>query len=123
MLQNMQQGIFTILSGQVIHPEHSAYLQQIFETGNVANRPALSFLFDQSDVGSDMLSQMSAALDSMIGEDGMMFGIQFAFAGFGIYEILCRWPFQDHGARLEFGAGCRWGNRQDNGNGARCNRT
>ena len=73
MLQNMQQGIFTILSGQVIHPEHSAYLQQIFETGNVANRPALSFLFDQSDVGSDMLSQMSAALDSMIGEDGMMF--------------------------------------------------
>lgn len=73
MLQNMQQGIFTVLAGQTIHPEYSAYLSEIFEVKDVANRPALSFLFDQSNIGSDVLSQMSAALDSMIGEDSMMY--------------------------------------------------
>lgn len=73
MLQNMQQGIFTVLAGQKIHPEHSVFLEKIFETQDVANRQVMSLLFDQSDVGGDLLSQMSAALDSMIGEDSLMF--------------------------------------------------
>ena len=75
MLQNMQQGIFTILPGQVIHPEHSVYLNRIFETDQAANRQVLSLLFEDSDVGSDTISQMSAALDSMIGEDPLMFDL------------------------------------------------
>lgn len=75
MLQNMQQGIFTVLTGKLIHPEYSAYLSEIFETKDVANRSALSFLFDHSDVGTDVLSQMDAALDSMIGEDSLMYDL------------------------------------------------
>lgn len=73
MLQNMRQGIFTIVPGGVIHPEHSAYLSEIFETNTIANLSVFPFLFDHSDVGSDVLSQVSATLDSMIGEDSMMF--------------------------------------------------
>ncbi len=73
MLQNMRQGIFTIVSGNSIHPEYSAYLKEIFETEEIASTSVLTFLFDDSDVGSDAKSQMEAALDSMLDEDSMMF--------------------------------------------------
>lgn len=73
MLQNMRQGIFTIVAGNVIHPEHSAYLEEIFETHDIADQPVFPFLFKQSDVGSDALNQMTAAIESMLGEDSMMF--------------------------------------------------
>lgn len=73
MLQNMRQGIFTIVIGGEMHPEYSAYLTEIFETKDIANRSVFSFLFEQSNVGTDALSQMAATVDSMIGEDSMMF--------------------------------------------------
>lgn len=73
MLQNMCQGIFTVVGGGVIHNEYSSYLGQIFETAEIAARPALSFLFEHSDVGADELNQMEATLGAMIGEDEMMF--------------------------------------------------
>jgi len=73
MLQNMRQGIFTIIAGGLIHNEHSAFLCDIFERKDIADTHVYPFLFDNSDVGSDVLDQVSAALDSMIGEDAMMF--------------------------------------------------
>jgi two-component system chemotaxis sensor kinase CheA len=73
MLQNMRQGIFTIVKGVVVHPEYSAFLSEIFETKEVANSDAFPFLFDQSSVGGDVLNQMEATVDSMIGEDSMNF--------------------------------------------------
>lgn len=73
MLQNMRQGIFTIVRGSVIHPEYSAYLAEIFETKEVAERPALGFLFDASNVGGDLLAQNVATVDALIGEDAMNF--------------------------------------------------
>jgi hypothetical protein len=73
MLQNMRQGIFTIVGGAVIHPEYSAFLSQIFETRSIANEKVFPFLFNQSDVGGDVLNQMEATLDSLIGEDAMNF--------------------------------------------------
>lgn len=73
MLQNMRQGIFTIVKGAVVHPEHSAYLCEIFETKEAANRGAFPFLFDRSSVGGDVLNQMEATVDSLIGEDTMNF--------------------------------------------------
>ncbi len=73
MLQNMQQGIFTIIEGNIIHSEYSAYLEEIYEQTDLAHMDALPFLFDNSSVGSNDLDQIKATLGSLIGEDSMMF--------------------------------------------------
>ena len=73
MLQNMRQGIFTIVRGGLIHPEYSNFLSEIFETKEIANHSVFPFLFQQSDVSGDLLNQLEATVDSMIGEDAMNF--------------------------------------------------
>lgn len=73
MLQNMHQGIFTILPGRAIHPEYSAYLESIVEDRDVANADVMNLLFKNTDLGSNGLSQISAALDAILGEESMMF--------------------------------------------------
>lgn len=73
MLQNMRQGIFTIVRGGTIHPEYSKFLSEIFETQDIASRPVFPFLFHNSDVSGDLLNQLEATIDSMIGEDAMNF--------------------------------------------------
>ncbi|WLE60438.1 MCP four helix bundle domain-containing protein [Burkholderia plantarii] len=73
MLQNMQQGILTIVPGGTVHREYSAFLERIFETGDIAGRPAMELVFADSDVGSDGLAQIEAAIDACLGEDGINF--------------------------------------------------
>lgn len=73
MLQNMHQGIFTILPGRAIHPEYSAYLESIVQDTNVANVDVMELLFKNTSLGANGLSQISAALDAILGEDAMMF--------------------------------------------------
>ncbi|MDO9237236.1 MAG: HAMP domain-containing protein [Aquabacterium sp.] len=73
MLQNMRQGIFTITREAFIHPEYSAFLAEIFETDDISNQPACSFLFAGSSVVGDALSQVEVALGSVIGEDAINF--------------------------------------------------
>jgi len=73
MLQNMHQGIFTICRGIDVHPEYSAYLEEIMETNKVAKEDAVSFLFGDSDVGSNDHDQFTAAMGAIMGEDAMMF--------------------------------------------------
>ncbi|WP_233801364.1 ATP-binding protein [Paraburkholderia sp. HP33-1] len=73
MLQNMQQGILTVVEGVVVHPEYSAYLEAIFETRDIAGRPLLDLVFGGTDLSSDTLAQIEAALQACIGEDGMNF--------------------------------------------------
>jgi HPt (histidine-containing phosphotransfer) domain-containing protein len=73
MLQNMPQGVMTIMAGGKIHPEYSAYLETIFDTKNIAGRDAMDFLFASSNLGSDARSQVEAAVASVIGEDSMNF--------------------------------------------------
>ncbi len=73
MLQNMRQGIFTIIRGGLIHPEYSNFLSEIFETKEIADHSVFPFLFQQSDVSGDLLNQLEATVDSMIGEDAMNF--------------------------------------------------
>jgi two-component system chemotaxis sensor kinase CheA len=73
MLQNMPQGVLTITSGNLIHPEYSAYLETIFETQNIAHQNMMALVFSGSDLGADALSQIEAAADSCIGEDAMNF--------------------------------------------------
>ncbi|MBC8739635.1 HAMP domain-containing protein [Paraburkholderia sp. UCT31] len=73
MLQNMQQGILTVVEGVVVHPEYSAYLEAIFETREIAGRPLLDLVFGGTGINSDALSQIEAALQACIGEDSMNF--------------------------------------------------
>ena len=73
MLQNMPQGILTIVGGDRIHPEYSAYLEQIFETKTIAHAGIVPLVFANTNIGSDTLSQVEATLFSCIGEDRMNF--------------------------------------------------
>ena len=73
MLQNMQQGIFTILPGGVIHPEYSAHLETILETTNIADANYMDVLFSNTNLGADVIDQVSASVGALVGEDLMMF--------------------------------------------------
>ena len=73
MLQSMHQGIFTVLPGRAIHPEYSAYLETIVETKHIANVDVMALLFSDTNLGANALSQISAALDAILGEASMMF--------------------------------------------------
>jgi signal transduction histidine kinase/PAS domain-containing protein len=73
MLQNMPQGVLTVLPGGAIHPEYSAYLETIFETKEIANKGLMSLVFDGTNLGADVLSQVDAGVFACIGEDEMNF--------------------------------------------------
>ncbi|MES2676634.1 MAG: two-component regulator propeller domain-containing protein [Pseudomonadota bacterium] len=69
MLSNIPQGLFTIEVGGNIHPEYSRFLENIFETTEIAGRNVMSLLFAGANLGGDTLASVSAAIKSMIGED------------------------------------------------------
>ena len=71
MLQNMPQGVLTIVAGSKIHPEYSAYLETIFETTRIADRDLMDLVFSNTDLGADALSTIEVSVASVIGEDEM----------------------------------------------------
>lgn len=71
MLENMPQGVMTVMPGGVIHPEYSAYMEAIFETKDIAGANVMELVFSQTSLGSNDLSQVDAAVGSCIGEDMM----------------------------------------------------
>lgn len=73
MLQNMQQGIFTVVQGGLVHPEYSAYLERILESGEIAGTYFMNVLLAHADIGSDQLSQIETAVTALLGEDAMMY--------------------------------------------------
>jgi signal transduction histidine kinase len=73
ILQNMQQGILTVVEGAVVHPEYSVYLEEIFETSHVAGRDLMDLVFSDTDLGADSLSQIDAAVGACLGQDAMNF--------------------------------------------------
>lgn len=73
MLQNLPQGILTIIGGNKVHPEYSAYLETIFETTDIAGRDMMDLVFSDTNLGADILSQVEAAAGACIGEDTMNF--------------------------------------------------
>jgi two-component system chemotaxis sensor kinase CheA len=73
MLQNMQQGILTVVDGAVVHSEYSAYLEAIFETNAIAGRRLMDLVFADTDLGADVLSQIDAATFACLGEDAINF--------------------------------------------------
>ncbi len=73
MLHNMRQGLFTVVDGGQIHPEYSAFLESVFETKHIAGRNVVDLLFTHAKVGSNEVDQNLVAIESLIGEDAMMF--------------------------------------------------
>lgn len=73
MLQNMHQGIFTIDPAQAVHQEYSAYLEEILQTKQIAGEQVMDLLFTDTDLGSNALDQIKAALAAILGEDLMMY--------------------------------------------------
>jgi two-component system chemotaxis sensor kinase CheA len=73
MLQNIPQGILTIVDGNKIHPEYSAYLETVFETSDIVGRDLMDLVFSDTNLGADLLSQMEAIGGACVGEDVMNF--------------------------------------------------
>jgi HPt (histidine-containing phosphotransfer) domain-containing protein len=75
MLQNMKQGIFTILPNKTIHKEYSHHLEELFKDHNIVGKNALDFLFKNSTLGGDKINQMEASLSNILEQDIMTFQI------------------------------------------------
>ncbi|MEC8623765.1 MAG: Hpt domain-containing protein, partial [Bdellovibrionota bacterium] len=75
MLQNMKQGIFTILPDKTIHKEYSSHLEELFKDHNIVGKNALHFLFNDSSLGGDKLNQMEASLSNILEQDIINFQI------------------------------------------------
>lgn len=73
MMQNMHQGLFTIMEGGIIHHEYAAYLEAILETDKIANRNFMDLLFSDTNLGSDRCNQVATAVEALLGSDEMMF--------------------------------------------------
>lgn len=73
MLQNMPQGVLTVVTGGRVHSEYSAYMATIFETNEIANRPVMELVFGKSELGADVLSQIDTTISAVIGEDSMQY--------------------------------------------------
>ncbi|MDZ7924558.1 MAG: two-component regulator propeller domain-containing protein [Marinagarivorans sp.] len=71
MLENMPQGLFTIQTGEIIHPEYSHFLEEIFERKDIAGKKASELLFHNADIGSDALDSVNNAIFAIIDEDEM----------------------------------------------------
>jgi ligand-binding sensor domain-containing protein/HPt (histidine-containing phosphotransfer) domain-containing protein len=72
MMQNMHQGLFTILEDGTIHPEYAQHVEVIFETDHVAGRHYESLIFDHAEIGADIKDQATTAIGCIIGEDELM---------------------------------------------------
>ncbi|NQZ06919.1 MAG: GAF domain-containing protein, partial [Algicola sp.] len=73
MMQNMHQGLFTIMEGGIIHHEYAAYLEAILDTDRIANRNFMDLLFSDTNLGSDRCNQVATAVEALLGSDEMMF--------------------------------------------------
>src|SRR5450830_557057 len=73
MLQNIPQGILTVVDGNKVHPEYSAFLETVFETKDIAGRDLMELVFTDTPLGADTLSQIEAIGGACIGEDVMNF--------------------------------------------------
>lgn len=73
VLQNMRQGICTILPDLTLHADFSAHLSNILEQDQLAGVSLMQALFRHSNLGADALQQIEAALMAILGQDALMF--------------------------------------------------
>ncbi|WP_293777196.1 Hpt domain-containing protein [uncultured Oxalicibacterium sp.] len=73
MLQTIPQGILTIVAGNKVHPEYSAYLETLLERSDIAGADVMDLVFSETNLGADALSQIETVGGTCIGEDVMNF--------------------------------------------------
>ncbi len=73
MLQNMDLGVCTVITGNRIHHEYSDFMCTIFESSDFAGKGILDTIFKNSTLGVDKVDQVTSALDMIIGEDSLSF--------------------------------------------------
>ncbi len=73
MMHYIPQGILTVMDGNKVHPEFSAYLETILETKDIAGRDLMELVFANSNFNAEIMSQVEAAVSASIGEDSMNF--------------------------------------------------
>lgn len=73
MMQNMHQGLFTIMEGGMVHHEYATYLETIFETNHIANCHFMDLVFANTNLGNNALDQINTAVNALLGEDEIMF--------------------------------------------------
>jgi ligand-binding sensor domain-containing protein/HPt (histidine-containing phosphotransfer) domain-containing protein len=72
MMQNMHQGLFTILQDGTIHPEYAQHVEVIFDTEQIAGCHYESLIFEHAEIGADLKNQVTTAVGCIIGEDELM---------------------------------------------------
>lgn len=76
ILQNIQQGIFTIHGEKLlIHEEHSAALLSMLNETSVSDRPFTEVFLKRLDLDADQRSQITSALISMQAADSISFDL------------------------------------------------
>ena len=73
ILENLNQGVFTVLEDKTIHPEYACYLEEILQTDQIAGQGFLSLVFKPTGLSCDQLDQLDTAVSAMIGEQQMMY--------------------------------------------------
>jgi len=73
MLQNMPQGLLSFDALNKVNPEYSAHLEKILETDQIAGNCLIKLVFEDSNLGTDAISQISAVSGACVGEDAMNF--------------------------------------------------
>ncbi|HYX37561.1 MAG TPA: AAA family ATPase [Oligoflexus sp.] len=69
IMANIQQGILTVHASKTIGEHYSKYLEDIFETEQVAGQNIVQFLFHRSELNADAKSQCVSVLEASLGED------------------------------------------------------
>lgn len=73
LLQNLPQGVLSIVGHNQVHQEYSRYLETILETTDIAGRNVIDLVFSDTTIGADALAQTEAAIGACLGEDVMNF--------------------------------------------------
>ncbi len=73
MLQNLKQGVFTIIEDTKIHPEYSNQLLKIIEKNSLHDKDARYIFSKGFNISSDNLDMLIAALNACIGESDLNF--------------------------------------------------
>lgn len=59
----------SIFPDETIHPEYSKFLEQIFETNQIAGKSAMELLFSKCSLGEDLIDQIKQTIFSVVGDD------------------------------------------------------
>lgn len=78
MLQNLKQGIFTMVEGETVHPEYSRFLEDILGVSELAGRDVFALLFETAILSSDELASIEAVLRTTVGVDMLFFDLNAA---------------------------------------------